>query len=65
MLMGGPDSEPYETFNKYITFVKGMSGSERRLAFIRGDLNATRENPAAYKKHVIRQSGGGRIQREV
>jgi len=33
-------------------WVKGMSGSERRLAFIRGDLNATRENPAAYKKHV-------------
>ena len=30
-----------------------MKGSERRLAFIRGDLNATRENPAAYKKHVM------------
>ena len=53
MLMGGPDSDPYETFNEYITFVKGMSGSERRLAFIRGDLTATRENPAAYKKHVM------------
>ena len=53
MLMGGPDMDPYEAFNKYITFVKGMSGSERRLAFMRGDLNATRENPAAYKKHVM------------
>jgi hypothetical protein len=53
MLMGGPDMDPYEAFNKYITFVKGMSGSERRLAFRRGDLNATRENPAAYKKHVM------------
>ena len=29
-----------------------MSGSERRLAIMRGELNATRENPAAYKKHV-------------
>ena len=53
MLMGGPDSDPYEAFNKHITFVKGMSGSERRLAFMRGDLTATRENPAAYKKHVM------------
>ena len=53
MLMAGPEMDPYEAFNKYITFVKGMSGSERRLAFIRGDLTATRENPAAYKKHVM------------
>jgi len=53
MLMGGPDMDPYKAYNKYITFVKGMSGSERRLAFMRGDLNATRENPAAYKKHVM------------
>ena len=35
-----------------IVWVKGMSGSERRLAFRRGDLAATRENPAAYTKHV-------------
>src|SRR5210317_1632431 len=31
-----------------ITFVKGMSGGERRMAYRRGDLNITRENPAAY-----------------
>jgi len=53
MLMGGPDINPYVSYDENITFVKGMSGSERRLAFIRGDLNATRENPAAYKKHVM------------
>jgi len=53
MLMAGPEMDPYKAFNEYITFVKGMSGSERRLAFIRGDLTATRENPAAYKKHVM------------
>jgi hypothetical protein len=39
-------------FKKNVTWVKGMSGSERRLAFKRGELNGTRENPAAYKKHV-------------
>ena len=38
-------------FNEKITFVKGMSGSERRMAYKRGELNVTRENPAAYKKH--------------
>ena len=39
-------------FKEKITFVKGMKGSERRLAFKRGELNITRENPAAYKKHA-------------
>ena len=44
--------EAYETcYKENITFVKGMSGSERRLAFNNGELNITRENPAAYKKH--------------
>ena len=52
MLLGGPDADYNKVFAEKIVWVKGMSGSERRLAFIRGDLNATRENPAAYKKHV-------------
>lgn len=52
MLLAGPNGDITETWNKKIVWVKGMSGSERRLAFRRGDLNATRENPAAYKKHV-------------
>jgi len=39
-------------YKENITFVKGMSGSERRLAFNNGELNITRENPAAYKKHA-------------
>jgi hypothetical protein len=52
MLLGGPDANYNKVFAEKIVWVKGMSGSERRLAFIRGDLNATRENPAAYKKHV-------------
>jgi hypothetical protein len=52
MLIGGPNADYKTIFEKNIVWVKGMSGSERRLAFVRGDLNATRENPAAYKKHV-------------
>ena len=53
MLLAGPNDDPIKTFEDKIVWVKGMKGSERRLAFIRGDLNATRENPAAYKKHVM------------
>jgi hypothetical protein len=55
MLMCGPGltmDEYVACFDKNVTWVSGMSGGERRLAFKRGELNATRENPAAYKKHV-------------
>jgi hypothetical protein len=55
MLICGPKDTVEEyvvCFNEHVTWVPGMSGSERRLAFKRGELNATRENPAAYKKHV-------------
>ena len=55
MLVCGPDKtvdEYIECFGENVTWVNGMSGGERRLAFKRGELNATRENPAAYKKHV-------------
>jgi len=52
MLLGGPGADYNKVFDKQIVWVKGMKGSERRLAFMRGDLNVTRENPASYKKHV-------------
>ena len=55
MLICGPDlsmDQYVECFKKKVTWVSGMSGGERRLAFKRGELNGTRENPAAYKKHV-------------
>ncbi len=55
MLFCGPDlsmDQYVECFKKNVTWVSGMSGGERRLAFKRGELNGTRENPAAYKKHV-------------
>lgn len=55
MLICGPDKSIDEytaCFKENVTWVPGMSGGERRLAFKRGELNGTRENPAAYKKHV-------------
>jgi hypothetical protein len=48
-----PNTEAYVAcFRDRVTWVNGMSGGERRLAFKRGELSGTRENPAAYKKHV-------------
>ena len=41
-----------DCFKRKVNWVKGMSGGERRLAFKRGELDGTRENPAAFKKHV-------------
>ncbi len=55
MLICGPNKSVDEyiaCFKENVNWVKGMSGGERRLAFKRGELNGTRENPAAYKKHV-------------
>jgi len=55
LLICGPDKtidEYVSCFKDHVTWVPGMSGSERRLAFKRGELTGTRENPAAYKKHV-------------
>ena len=52
MLICGPMINYEACFAKHVTWVAGMSGSDRRLAFKRGELNGTRENPAAYKKHV-------------
>lgn len=55
MLLCGPGhtTEGYVVcFKNKVKWVGGMSGGERRLAFRRGELNGTRENPAAYKKHV-------------
>ena len=55
MLICGPNKtvdEYVDCFKENVTWVNGMSGGERRLAFKRGELNGTRENPAAYKKHV-------------
>jgi len=39
-------------FKEKVNWIKGMKGSSRRLAFKRGELDGTRDNPAAFKKHV-------------
>ena len=55
MLICGPMYPTYgyiDCFKENVTWVNGMSSAERRLAFKRSELNGTRENPAAFKKHV-------------
>lgn len=48
-----PSLEAYkQCYNNRAIFVKGMKAGERRLAFMRGELNATRETTAAFIKHV-------------
>ena len=52
MLICGPDKSIAEytaCFKEHVTWVPGMSGGERRLAFKRGELNGTRENPRLTK----------------
>ena len=46
-------------FKENVTWVHGMNSGARRLAYRRGELNATRENPAAFKKHVQPGIEGG------
>lgn len=50
LLVGG--SNAWENWNERVVYVKGMETPDCRLAFRRGEINATRENPAAYRKHV-------------
>ena len=48
-----PSTQAYvDCFKANVNWIKGMKGNERRLAFKRGELNGTRENPASFKKHV-------------
>ncbi len=49
----GLTTEQYiDCFKRKVNWIKGMKGGQRRLAFKRGELDGTRENPAAFKKHV-------------
>lgn len=52
MLVCGPSVDPVECFNENVNWIPGFSQNEGRLAFKRGELNVTRENPAAFKKHI-------------
>ncbi len=50
LLIDGP--KVWRSWKKRVKYVKGMTTSEIRLAYRRGEVNMTRDNPAAHKKHV-------------
>lgn len=55
MLICGPQPsmDAYLTcYNEKFKFVKGMKANERRLAYMRGELNVQRETPSAYIKYL-------------
>lgn len=55
MLVCGPqaDMNAYlKCYNEKFKFVNGMKANERRLAYMRGELNVQRETPAAYIKYL-------------
>jgi len=55
MLVCGPqpDMKAYlDCFNKRIIYIPGMGGGVRRLAYMNGELNVTRETTASYLKNV-------------
>lgn len=46
-----PNMQAYAScFKEKVKFINGMAGGERRLAYMRGELNAQRETPSAYHK---------------
>lgn len=48
-----PNMAAYQKcYNEKIVYVPGMKGNDRRLAFIRGELNVTRETTSAFIKHI-------------
>ena len=54
MMICGPGKtipEYAQCYKDKVKYVPGMKGNERKLAFIRGELNTTRETPAAYLKY--------------
>lgn len=55
MLICGPQPslDAYaQCYNSKFKFVKGMKANERRLAYMRGELNVQRETPSAYNKYL-------------
>ena len=55
MLFCGPDMtiNQYKVcFKEKVTWVPGMKQNEFRMAFKRGETTGSRENPAAFKKHI-------------
>lgn len=60
LLYCGPNKttdEYGQCFKDHVKWVKGVKNSENRLAFRRGEMTVSRENPAAYKKHLAPDEG--------
>jgi hypothetical protein len=56
MLICGPKKTTAEyqaCYNEKFKFVNGMSANERRLSYMRGELNVQRETPSAYNKFLV------------
>jgi hypothetical protein len=55
LLVCGPNKSMKEyaaCFNEHFKYVKGMTGNERKLSYMRGEVNAIRETPSAYLKNI-------------
>jgi hypothetical protein len=65
MMIGGPGKtvDEYVTiFKNKVTWVNGLTGSERHLAFTRGEILATRANPAQYLSKVMPLVREGKVE---
>jgi hypothetical protein len=55
LLVCGPNKTMKEyavCFSEHFKYVKGMTGNERKLAYMRGEVNSIRETPASYLKNI-------------
>lgn len=49
-----PSMEAYlDCYRKNLKLINGMKAGERRMAYMRGELNTARETPAAYTKFLV------------
>ena len=55
LLVCGPNKSMKEyavCYKEHFRYVMGMTGNERKLSYIRGELNSIRETPSAYFKNI-------------
>jgi hypothetical protein len=65
MMVGGPGlsvDQYISIFREKVGWISGMKGSERDLAFARGELTSTRQNPAKYLAKVMPLVNSGKAE---
>ena len=65
MMIGGPyktTQEYIDIFNDKVTWINGLNGSERHLAFTRGEVTASRANPAQYISKIQPLVDAGKVE---